>query len=109
MIYFYQKIIVIDPILAELHLLDLSDEEKHHLTNLLDSSIYHAILDEILSNLKTQDKKLFLKLLHENPEDEKLLKFLKEKIENVEERIKKVADELVTQMYKDLKEVKKVK
>ncbi|QQG43601.1 MAG: hypothetical protein HYW45_01115 [Candidatus Daviesbacteria bacterium] len=105
----YQKIITIEPILQELNQMDLSDEERAHLSELLDSSLHHAILDEILSNLTEEDKKLFLKMLHEDPENEKLVNFLNEKIDRIDERVKKVADDLVKEMHQEVKEAKKVK
>lgn len=108
MTIFYQKLIIIEPILEELHNMDLSDEERGYLASLVDSSLHHAILDEILSNLNEADKKMFLKRLHENPEDEELLRFLNEKIEGVEEKIKKVSEALVKEMHEDVKEAKKI-
>lgn len=107
MTIFYQKLIVLEPILEELHGMDLSDEERGHLASLVDSSLHHAILDEILSNLNEKDKKMFLRRLHENPEDEELLVFLNERIEGIEEKIKKVSEQLVKEMHEDVKEAKK--
>lgn len=109
MAYFYAKYIVIESLLSELQNLDLSEKERHHLANLADSSLHHTILDEILSQLAPVDKKAFLHRLKENPEDEKIMEFLSDKIEGVEEKIKKVADELVLEMQKDIREAKKVK
>ena len=108
MTIFYQKLIVIDSILEELHAMDLSDVERSHLASLVDSSLHHAILAEILNSLSDEDKKMFLKRLYENPEDEELWRFLNEKIEGVEEKIKKVADQLVKEMHEDLREAKKI-
>lgn len=109
MAYFYAKYIIIESLLSELNNLDLSEKERHHLANLADSSLHHAILDEILSQLTPSDKKAFLHRLKENPEDEKIMEFLSDKIEGVEEKIKKVADELVLEMHKDIEESKKLK
>lgn len=105
----YQKIITIEPILAELNEMDLSEEERAHLSELLDSSLHHAILDEILSNLKEEDKKLFLKMMQEDPENEKLVEFLNNKIDHIDDRIKKVADDLVAEMHMEVKEAKNLK
>ena len=103
---FYQKYISIESLVEELHSLDLSDEERHHLASLVDSSLHHAILDEILSNLNDVDKKIFLTKMNENPKDEKLMDFLNERVENIEGKIKKVAEDLVVEMHKDIKEAK---
>ena len=107
MAYFYTKYIVIEELIEELHSLDLSDEERHHLASLVDSSLHHAILDEILSNLNDADKKIFLTKMNENPKDEKLMDFLNEKVENIEGKIKKGAEDLVAEMHKDIKEAEK--
>lgn len=107
--YFYSKFITIDSVVEELHSLDLSQEEKVHLASLVDSTLHHAILDEVLSNLNEDDKKLFLKLLSKDTEHDKLMEFLETKVEGIEEKIKKVSDELVVQMKKDVKEAKRRK
>ena len=107
--YFYQKYIIIEDLITQLHSLDLSNEERHHLASLVDSSLHHAILDEILSNLSEEDKKLFLHELNKDPENKKIMEFLNEKIDNIEEKIKKVADELIKEMHKDVKEARKLK
>ena len=107
--YFFSKSIVIEELVTELDTLDLSDRERHHLAGLIDSSLYNVILDEVLSNLSGEDKKLFLKKLSENPEDEKLMDFLGERIDNIEEKVKLVSSDLIKEMHKDLKEAKKQK
>ncbi len=104
---FYQKYIVIENLVAELNDLNLSEEERAHLSALVDSSLHHAILDEILSNLNEEDKKTFLHLLNQDPENEKMVDFLNERIDNIEDKIRKVSTELVKEMHEDVKEVKK--
>lgn len=106
---FYTRFISIQSLHEELDSLDLSDEQRLHLANLIDSSLHHAILDEILSNLDDHNKKLFLSMLNEDPESEKLLEFLNEKIDGIEDKIKKTSDDLVTEMHKDIKGAKQVK
>ena len=108
MSYFYSKYIVIEDLITELHGLDLSDEERHHLASLIDSQLHHAILDEILSNLTEADKKVFINKIKEDPESEDILDFLNEKIENIEGKISKVSDQLVKELHGDVKEAKKV-
>lgn len=107
--YFYTKFVSIESISEELHSLDLSDDERIHLASLIDSSIHHAILDEILSALKEEDKKLFLKLFAKEEEQTKIMEFLDSKVEGIQGKIKKVADDLVTEMHKDIKDAKRSK
>lgn len=109
MTYFFTRFIVINQLIEELDTIDLSNEEKTHLSGLIDSSIHHAILDEILSNLNEEDKKIFLKKLHEKTSDDEILEFLNQKVENIEEKIKNVTKELVKEMHKDIKQAKKIK
>ena len=106
--FFYHKIIVIEEIVEDLHQMDFSVEEKNHLANLVDTSLHHVILDEILSNLKDNDKRAFLKMISEDPESEKLCEFLNGKIDGVDKKIKKVADDLIKEMKKDILEAKKL-
>lgn len=107
--YFYTRIINIESVLEQLHSLELSEEEKVHLAALIDSSLHHTILDEVLNNLNEEDKKLFLKLLAKEEEHEKIMEFLNNKVENVEDKIKKVADDLVVEIHKDIKQAKEIK
>ena len=107
--YFYQNYIVIEDLITELHGLDLSDEERHHLATLIDSQLHHVILDEILSNLAEDDKKIFLDKINKDPESEEIMDFLNEKIENIEEKISKVSGQLVKELHSDVKEAKKAR
>lgn len=106
---FFQKYVVMEELISEIDKLELSPEEKHHLSALVDSSLHHAILDEILSNLSNEDKKLFLHEMNKDPESEKLVDFLKDKIDNIEDKISKVSDQLVSELHEDVKEAKKLK
>jgi len=104
--HFYTRFISVETIVQELHGLDLSEEERIHLAALIDSSIHHAILDEVLSNLQDEDKKLFLKLLAEDEKHEKILDFLNAKVDHIEDKIKKVAGDLTAKMHQDIRKAK---
>ena len=105
---FYTQIIEIESITTELDKLDLTEEQRLHLATLLDSSLHHTILDAILSELGDQDKRVFLQHLHEN-DHVKIWGFLNEKVDNIEDKIKKAAEDLKIEMRKDLKKAKKTK
>lgn len=109
MAYFYSRYIVIEELIEELHSLELSVDERYHLASLIDSSLHHAILDEILSNLSKEEKKVFIAKMNKDPESEELLDFLNERIENIEEKIKSVSEQLIKQLHKDIKEAKRIK
>lgn len=106
--YFYTHLIEVESIVVELDKLDLSKEQKVHLTNLIDSSLHHTILDAVLSELNPQDKKAFLQILREEDHG-KIWKFLNEKVDKVEEKIKQTATELKKELHKDIEEAKKHK
>ena len=104
--YFYTHIIDTSTLSLELGNMELDSKERTHLISLIDSNIHHAVLDLILSELNSTDKKTFLThLASEN--HEKVWKFLNEKVENIEEKIKKTAEDLKKELHKDIKEVKK--
>lgn len=106
--YFYSHIITTDTLHIALEELEVSPEEKEHLEMLIDSSMYHTILNAILSELSEEDKKLFLEqLLSEN--DEEILSFLQKKIDHIEDKIRSAADGLIEELHKDIKEVKEGK
>lgn len=102
---FYSHLIEIESIIIELDKLDLSEEQRYHLASLVDSSLHHTILDAILSELPESDKRVFLQHLSENDHD-KIWKFLNEKVDNIEDKIKKAAASLKEQLHKDLKKAK---
>ena len=105
--HFYSHLIGIESIFVELDKMDLSKEEKIHLAQLVEANLQHTILDAILSQLKDHDKRAFMAHLNEGVHD-KIWKFLNEKVENVEDRIKKVAEDLKIELHKDLKEARLV-
>lgn len=105
---FYSHLIEIESVLVELDKLDLSDEQKVHLTTLIDSSLHHTVLDAILSELSPSDKKVFLNHLKEE-DHSKIWQFLNEKVDNIEDKIKKAADDLKSELHEDVKKAKRIK
>lgn len=106
--YFYSHLIEIESVISELDKMELSDEERIHLAALLDSSLHHTILDAILSELPDQEKRVFLQHITEGNHD-KIWKFLNEKIDGIEDKIKMVAEDLKKELHKDLKKAKGAK
>lgn len=103
--FFYSHLIEIESLIVELDKLDLSKEQKMHLSALMDSTLHHTILDAIFSELSEDDKMIFLNHLKENNK-ENIWQFLNGKIDNIEEKIKKAAHDLKTELNKDLQEAK---
>ena len=106
--YFYTHIIDTSTLSLELGDMDLTPKERLDLISLIDSNIHHEILDLILSELKSEDKKIFL--THLASEDhENIWKLLRSKVDNIEEKIKKTAEDLKKELHQDIKNVKSAK
>ncbi len=105
--YWYTHIIEIESVIVEMDKMELSKEEKLHLAYLIDSSLQHTILDAVLSELSEEDKKIFIMNLKED-DQKKIWKFLYEKVDNIEGKIKKVTEELKKQIKQDIKRAKKL-
>lgn len=106
--YFYSHLIELESTVIEFDKLNLSEEEKIHLTQLIDSSLHNTILEAILSQLQEEDKKVFLKHIHESSHD-KIWQFLNEKVDHIEDKIKKVAEDLKKEIHEDISISKRIK
>lgn len=103
---FYSHIVEVDSLYIALEGLSISPTEKEHLMHLIDSNLYHTIMDAIMSELSEDDKKIFLE--HLATEDHaKTMDFLQKRIANIEDKIKKTADDLMQELHEDIKETKK--
>ncbi len=108
MLQFYTHLIEYESIIVELDQLDLSTEEKKHLAQLADSTIHSNILDVILAQLSEAERTEFLKQLQEN-DHRQIWHFLNERVDAVEEKIKKSAEDLKKELRKDIAEAKEKK
>lgn len=106
MTFFYSHLIEIESVITQLDQMDLSKEEKLHLANLIDNTLHHSILDAIFSELSEKDKQIFVSHLQEGKKDI-IWKFLNEKVDKMEDKIKKTAADLIIKLHKDISEVKK--
>jgi hypothetical protein len=106
--YFYSHMIDISALSLELGGMGLTSEERMHLVSLIASNIHHEVLDLILSELSSSDKKTFLHHLASENHD-KVWKFLRNKVDNIEEKIKKAAEDVKKELHKDIQEAKETK
>lgn len=106
--YFYTHLIKLESIIVELDKMDLTQEQKSHLASLVDSSLHQTILNAIFAELSDADKRIFVQHLDQK-DHAKVWRFLTEKVDRVEDKIKKAAEELKHQLHKDLREAKKHK
>lgn len=102
--HFYSHIVDTTSLTIAIGNINVSSEERLHLLDLAESNIHHAILDAILSELSEKDKKKFVEHLHEDNNNQ-IWKLLNSKIDNVEDKIKKAADDLTKELHKDIKDL----
>ncbi len=103
--HFYHNIIETDSLTSALQDLNLDPDEHKHLEMLIESTIHHEVIDAILSELSQEDKKVFLQhLASENHES--VWNHLMDKVDNIEEKIKKAAEELKNELRKDIEETR---
>ena len=102
---FYSHVVDTSSLSLALGDIDLTQEERKHLIELAHDNLHHAILHAVLSELSDEDKQDFLVLLAQE-EDEKIWEFLVKRIENIEEKVKKTAEDLKKELHKDIEESK---
>lgn len=102
--HFYSHIVDMTSITLELGNMDLTREERLHLLSLAQSNIHHAIINAVLSELSEKDKQKFIEHLNSENHGE-IWKLLNLKVENVEEKIRKAAEDIKKELHKDLKEI----
>lgn len=100
---FYDHLIVIEEITAILDQHDLSRKEKSELLNLIDQTLHHHILDEILSLLPEPYHGEFMTRFHAHPDDKTLLFFLRDRSgTDMDKAIVKRADEVKKKLIKTI-------
>ncbi len=107
MSYFYSHLINLEPMITKLDEMDLTSEQKHHLAKLLDSLIHHTVLDQILSSLSGEDKKIFLTMFYQDPHHPQMMDFLSLKIENFHGLIIETIEKLHREFIADIEEAKR--
>lgn len=103
--HFYSYHVEIDSLIIEIESLEIEEHEKKHLIALVESQVHHAILDSILSSLESYDKKLFIEHLN-SKNQEKIWKFLRGRIKDIEEKIEAAANAVKKELYKDIRQTK---
>jgi len=104
--HFYSHIVETSSISLSLGDMDLLQQERKDLLTLVEINMHKTIMDLVLSHLSAEDKKAFL--LHvANDHHERIWNLLKEKTENIEEKIQKAANDLQKNLHKDIADAKK--
>jgi 5,10-methenyltetrahydromethanopterin hydrogenase len=104
--HFYTHIVETSSISLAIAEMDMTHDERKHLLSLVEENLHHAILDAVLSELSEKDKQEFIELFAQG-EDEKVWKLLRERVGNIEDKIKKTADDLKKELHKDIEDSKK--
>jgi Mg/Co/Ni transporter MgtE len=104
---FYSHLVETTFISLDIGDMELTKEERLHLLSLVDSNVHNSVLDTVLSNLESEDKKIFLSNLHLN-DHKKIWQHLREKIDDVEEKIIEKIEDLKKELQKDIDEAKTI-
>jgi hypothetical protein len=105
--YFYSHLVETTDISIKLSEFNLSEEEKTHLTSLLEANIHSTVVESVLSELSKEDKKQFLKNLISN-NHEITMWHLKIKINKLEDKIKDSVEALKKELLEDLAKAKEL-
>ena len=99
--YLFEEIIQIKTVHLKLNELNLADEEKEELLEIMKSTIHHKVIDLILSELTDEEKEIFLSQVIPSPGEESSeafpkdvsLNVLRDRINNLEEKVKEKVKE----------------
>lgn len=101
---FYDPIIEIKYIYSEIEQLPLSNADKEEIVQLIEDTLHHHINHRILEVLDEEHHPIYLDHLTRAPHDEEVLKFLKDKVDEIEEHIKQAAEDLKYDLLKIIRE-----
>lgn len=86
---FYDYLIDISALENQIRKVSASEDERLELSKIADELVHNKVVASILDNLPSENHLEFLNMFHAGPHDDKLTKYLKEKIgQNFEEIIK---------------------
>ncbi len=105
---FYDHLIGFEEIIAVIEEQNLSANDRRQLLDLIDKTIHHHILDEILTHLPYERHKEFLDRLTLAPSDRGLLIFIKQiAVVDIEKAIQKRATEVKKEFLADIRSSQK--
>ncbi len=104
--HFFSHLIELDSLHLELSNHSLDESQELEVKRLIDESIYHTVLETILSELSEEDKKIFLSHLVADDHG-KIWEFVNGKVENIEDKIVKAAEDIKKELHQDIKSTKK--
>lgn len=102
---FYTYYVNLDLFHSEFDRLDLEEKEREEILNILEEIYVHKLIDRVLEELSDEkEKKMFLQILSAQAEIE-MIQFLKERIENIEEKLKTEVKTLTEELVLEIKEL----
>lgn len=107
MAYFYSHLVEIGEIMEKLDGLDMTDAQKKHLADLIDSTIHQEILNIIFARLSDNDKLLFIEQLKNDPTNPEIMKLLNEKAADIEDEIKEAVKKIKKELHEDVETAKR--
>lgn len=99
---FYDQLVILSDLEIKIGSLGLEPEEKEALGQLVEETVHFRVLTIILDSLPQESHEEFLDSFHQAPHEENLLEYLKEKIEDIEEKIKGEIGELEKSLLEEL-------
>jgi hypothetical protein len=106
--HFYSDMIGIQDIYVSLEELQLSSDEKQHLTTLLEANIHATVVNTVLPQLPEEEKKTFLKNLLAN-DHEKTWQHLNQYSQDIEAKISQSLSKLKAEILEDINQAKSKK
>jgi hypothetical protein len=106
--HFYSHLVQINDIVLDLGELNMTQEERLHLLSLIEANVHNTVIDTVLTELSIPQKKIFLSNLLENNHD-KTWKHIWENSNEIEQKITKSVENLLSEIRKDIKRTKKLK
>lgn len=103
---FYDHLINISEVIAELDKSKLKHDEKVELIRIVDTTIHYQVMETILSHTPKEKQASFLKEFKKLPSDKKHLRYLKEHKEDIEQRILEAIIKVKKEIVADLKQNK---
>lgn len=104
--HFYSHFVETSLISLELGDMELTTQERKHLIDLAHVQLHHVILDAVLSELSEADKKRFLSHVARDEHD-KVWELLNEKVERVEEKIIRAAEDMKRVLHEDIRKARR--
>ena len=101
---FYDRLLVLDEVDAEIKAKAQSREEREELWGLVDEIVHHKLMGCVLEKLPHEHHHEFLEKFEQAPQDEGLFTFLTEKVgEDVEAFLKEEINKLKAEILKLVK------